>query len=179
MLCRFLSYTHKVKTCYLRVMKKHITMVLFFFALTSQAFAASEVFLCVDDNGRREYKNTGATKGCKKVDLPGITTVPAPKRVAAQNSSKKAESPAGFPKVDNGLQKARDSDRKEILLAERQAEEQKLADLKKEFNNGEPERRGDERNYAKYQDRLARLKENIERSEKNIQALDREIGNLK
>lgn len=161
-------------------MKKHIAMVLFFSALTSQALAASEVFLCVDENGKREYKNTGATKGCKKVDLPGITTIPAPKRTAAaQNSAKKVESPASFPKVDNGLQKARDSERKEILLAERQAEEQKLADLKKEYNNGEPERRGDERNYAKYQDRVARLKESIERSETNIQALDREIGNLK
>lgn len=34
---------------------------------------AKEVFLCVDENGKKYYANTGATKGCKKIDLPGIT----------------------------------------------------------------------------------------------------------
>jgi hypothetical protein len=58
-------------------------------------------------------------------------------------------------------------------------EEDKLAALKKEFNNGEPERRGDERNYAKYQERVASMQEDIGRSEKNIEALKRELGNLK
>ena len=53
------------------------------------------------------------------------------------------------------------------------AEEQKLADLKKEYNGGEPERRGDERNFAKYQERVAAMKENVERTEKNIEALRR------
>ena len=165
-------------------MKRHFTVLLFFSALAGQVYASSDVYLCVDANGTKEYKNTGATKGCKKVDLPGITTVPAPKRVATSGSSPRktahtSHSPAGFPKVDGDTQKSRDSERKQILLEERRAEEQKLADLKKEYNNGEPERRGDERNYAKYQSRVANLKESIERSEKNIQALDREIGNAK
>ena len=59
------------------------------------------------------------------------------------------------------------------------SEEQKLANLKKEYNNGEPERQGDERNYAKYQERVASMKDDIARTEKNIEALKREIGNLK
>ena len=46
-------------------------------------------------------------------------------------------------------------------------------------NNGEPERRGDERNFAKYQERTAAMKEDLDRAEKNIEALKREIGNLK
>jgi hypothetical protein len=169
-----------VITSYCDMMKRRFTMFLFFSALAIQTCAASDVYLCVDGNGRREYKNTGATKGCKKVDLPGITTVPAPtKRVAANNSAKKTASPSDFPKVDNGTQKTRDSERKQILLEEKKAEEQKLAELNQEYKNGEPDRRGDERNYAKYQERLAKLKESIDRSEKNIQALDREIANQK
>ena len=60
-----------------------------------------------------------------------------------------------------------------------QREEQKLAALKKEYNDGEPERQGNERNYAKYQERVASMKSDIERSEKNIEALKRELGNLK
>jgi predicted RNase H-like nuclease (RuvC/YqgF family) len=51
--------------------------------------------------------------------------------------------------------------------------------MKREYNNGEPERRGDERNYAKYQERVASLKDSISRSEKNVEALRREISNIR
>lgn len=162
-------------------MKKTVAGLLLAF-VAAIAHAQSEVFLCVDENGKREYKNTGITKGCKKVELPGITTIPAPpKRIAPQPASAKAgaSAPSDFPKVDNGTQKARDDDRKQILLDELKNEEKKLASLKQEYNNGEPERRGDERNYAKYQERVAAMKEDIARTEKNIEALKREIGNLK
>ena len=162
-------------------MKTIITGIVFWAALAGYAYAQSDVFLCVDDRGNKEYKNTGGTKGCKRVELPGITTVASPKRpvVAQTASAKPASSPSDFPKVDGGAQKARDNDRRQILLDEMKAEEQKLADIKKEYNNGEPERRGDERNYAKYQERVATLKDDISRTEKNIEALRREINNLR
>jgi len=166
------------------MIKKQLTGLLFL-ATFGYAHAQSEVYLCVDETtGKKEYKNTGLTKGCKKVDLPGITMIPAPpKRVATQTQTAVAKpaasSPSDFPKVDNGTQKARDNDRKQILLDEMKAEEQKLSNLRKDYNNGEPERRGDERNYAKYQERVASMKDDIDRTEKNIDALKREIGNLK
>jgi hypothetical protein len=147
----------------------------------SHVHADGDVYLCVDENGKKEYKNTGATKGCKKVELPGITIVPAPTLPsgAKRSASATAKSPSDFPKVDDNTQKARDNDRKQILQDELKAEEQKLADLKKEYNNGEPERHGDEKNYAKYQERVALMKDDIARTEKNVEALKREIGNLK
>lgn len=151
-------------------------------AVAGHANAQSEVWLCVDDHGKKEYKNTGATKGCKRVDLPSLTMVPAPpKRAGVVQTAAKASSssPAEFPKIDSNTQKTRDNDRKQILLDEMKMEEDKLANLKKEFNNGEPERRGDERNYAKYQERVASMQEDIGRVEKNIEALKRELGNLK
>jgi ubiquinone biosynthesis protein UbiJ len=67
----------------------------------------------------------------------------------------------------------------QILTDEIRTEENKLADLKKEYQNGEPERLGSERNYAKYQERVATMKDDIARTEKNIEALKREIGQLK
>jgi hypothetical protein len=153
---------------------------MFLFAVVAgYVHAQSDVFLCVDENGRKEYKNTGTTKGCKKIDLPSLSMVPAPKKTTLQAASKGASSPADFPKIDSDTQKARDSDRKQILMDEMRSEEQKLADLNKEYNGGEPERRGDERNYAKYQERVAAMKEDIGRTEKNIEALKREIANLK
>lgn len=67
----------------------------------------------------------------------------------------------------------------QILLEEVRTEESKLAELKKEYQNGEPERQGNERNYVKYQERVDQLKDELQRTEKNIEALKREIGNLK
>ncbi|HWW70345.1 MAG TPA: DUF4124 domain-containing protein, partial [Duganella sp.] len=76
-------------------------------------------------------------------------------------------------------QRARDADRRAILEDELKNETQKLAELRKEFNGGEPERRGDERNYAKYQERVAAMRDSISRSEKNVDALKREIANIR
>lgn len=162
-------------------MKQQITGLLLLAAVAGHVHAQSEVYLCVDEHGKKEYKNTGATKGCKKIDLPGLTMIPAPpKRSPVQTASAKpASSPSDFPKVDSDTQKTRDNDRRQILVDEMKSEEQKLSNLKKEYNNGEPERRGDERNFAKYQERVAAMKEDIGRTEKNIEALKRELNNLK
>ncbi len=158
-------------------MKRQLSGIVLLAAVAGYAHAQSEVYLCVDEHGNKEYKNTGGTKGCKKVELPSITTVPAP--VARKPSASERQSSSDFPKVAGDTQKARDNDRKQILLDELKSEEDKLANLKKEFNNGEPERRGDERNYAKYQERTALMKDDISRSEKNVEALRRELANLK
>lgn len=157
---------------------KHQLLLLLFTAFALPAFAQSEVYLCVDANGNREYKNTGATKGCKRIDLPGVTTVPAAivKKSVPQTASAK---PSDFPRVNDTVQKARDSDRKQILQDEMRTEEQKLSAIRSEYNKGEPERRGDERNYAKYQERTATLKDDLARTEKNVEALKRELGNLR
>lgn len=160
-------------------MNRFLTGFIFFVISAANVHADSDVYLCVDENGKKEYKNTGTTKGCKKVDLPGITVIPSPVLTKKSASSTATSSPSNFPKVDEGTQKARDSDRRQILQDELKTEEQKLSELKKEYNNGEPERRGDEKNYAKYQERTNLLKEDIARTEKNIEALKREITNLK
>jgi hypothetical protein len=161
-------------------MTRRLAGILLLGAVIGHAHAQNDVFLCVDQHGTKEYKNTGATKGCKKVDLPPLTiTAPIKHAAPTQSTAKSSAAPADFPKIDSTTQKARDNDRKQILLDETKREEQKLAELKKEYNGGEPERQGNERNYAKYQERVASMKEDIARSEKNLEALRRELGNLK
>ena len=51
-------------------------------------------------------------------------------------------------------------------------------ELRREFNNGEPERRGDERNYQRYLDRVADMRAGIARKEADIAALKRELAKL-
>jgi len=150
------------------------------------AHADSVVYKCVDKSGRVEFTDINKA-GCKPLDLPGY--IPAPPQAArspapAVNMRQGAArpptpSPANFPRVDTSAQRARDDDRREILGEELRAEEKKLADLRRDFNNGEPERQGNEKNYAKYQERVASMRDDIGRAEKNVEALKREIANIR
>jgi hypothetical protein len=153
-------------------------------ALCGNARADATIYKCVDENGRIEFTDaiSPSRRGCKPLDLPG--TIPAPPSRAAVpggagRPAMPATAPASFPKVNGAQQKARDDDRREILNDELRNEEKKLTELRREFNNGEPERQGNERNYAKYQERVAQMRDNIGRAEKNIDALKREIASVK
>lgn len=153
----------------------------------TQAHADGQIFLCTDADGRKELTDTMRKGNCKALDLPGALSAPvkrpggaAPRSGAASGSpAPAAVTPADFPRVDNAAQKARDADRRQILLDELASEEAKLAALRKEYNGGEPERNGNERNYAKYQERVALMKENLSRAEKNVEALQREIASTR
>jgi len=138
----------------------------------------SDVYVCVGANGVPEYRNGSGGKGCRRLDLPEVVTVPGT-RVSKGSGGAPAASPGSFPRVDSATQKSRDGERRAVLEQELASEEQKLAGLRAEYNNGEPERQGNERNYQKYLDRTAALKDGIARSEANAAALRRELANLK
>jgi hypothetical protein len=143
---------------------------------------SADIFMCVDDQGNKSFQNVGSGKGCKRVDAGPVLSVPAPRMPANRASAAEdrvSVSPASYPRVDRDTQRARDSDRRRILEDELKAEEERLGRLRAEFNNGEPERRGDERNYALYQDRVQRLRDDIARVENNVGALRREIALLR
>ena len=136
------------------------------------ARADQDLYKCVEANGRVTYANTGNTKGCTKI---AVDPVVIPKFSTPQKAQ---ASPSGFPKVDSTTQKARDGDRRRILDDELRDKEAKVADLKREYNNGEPERQGNERNYQRYLDRVERLKADIARAESDIGSIKSEIGKV-
>jgi acyl-CoA reductase-like NAD-dependent aldehyde dehydrogenase len=147
---------------------------------------AQDIFECVDAQGRKSFTNTNENKGCKRLNVQPIATVPAPRLPAAAAGNGSPIRPAveqraaGFPRVEADTQRARDSDRRRILEDELKAEEERLARLRTEFNSGQPERNGDEtRNFARYQERVARMQEDIQRSESNVTALRRELAMLR
>ena len=122
-----------------------------------------------------------AERGCKTLDGAAVTVIQAPRRDPARAlPGPVAGSGAGAPgtRVDPAEQRARDSDARRILEAELRKEEERLAQLQRDYNNGEPERRGDERNYQKYLDRAAEMKAAIGRTEANIAGLKRELAKL-
>lgn len=115
-------------------------------------------------------------KGCKTLEGAPITIIQAVKPRPDARASNAAATSA--PKVSSGDQKARDADSRLILEAELKKEEDALAALRKEYNNGQPERRGDERQANKYNERVNALKDAITRKEADVASIRRELAKL-
>lgn len=145
-------------------------LVLVMFGVSLSAYA--EIYKYVDENGRVTYSNV-AKKGAKKLDL---------EPTSGDNGSKSRRSvatPENFPKVDGETQKKRDNVRQKLLAEELATEQKQLAEAKQALKEGEATRLGDERNYQKYLDRVQKLKDNVTLHEKNVEALQKELGATK
>ena len=130
-------------------------------------------------------------RGCRVIEAVPVTVVQPPRLPAAATGAPAGSAPAARPqpgspagqaaaraeaRIDPAAQRVRDAEARRILEAELRREEDRLATLRREFNNGEPERRGDERNFARYQERVAEMRAAIARKEADLAALRREIA---
>jgi chromosome segregation ATPase len=73
----------------------------------------------------------------------------------------------------------RNQNRRKILESELQNEQQLLADAQQKLTEQESIRNGDERNYARVQDRLKPYQDAVEQHTKNIAQLRDELGRLR
>jgi len=129
-----------------------------------------------------DYKNTITAKeaerlGCKRIEGAPVTIIQMTKPRPNTGTSVPAATASGV-RVDPVAQRARDSDARRILETELKTEEDKLAAMQKEFNNGQPERQGDEKNFQKYLDRVEEMRAAIARKQIDIAALQRELKKL-
>ena len=124
--------------------------------------------------------NEARERGCRTIEGAPITVVQLPRpRPAPAASANGASAPRGAAdKVDPSAQRQRDSDARRILESELRREEDRATSMRREYNNGEPERRGDERNFQNYLDRVAQMRAALQRSESDIVALRRELSKL-
>jgi len=146
----------------------------------AQAQGGSTTYLCKDENGRSTYTNVKEEmigKKCTAVSrevsvVPVMPVVPAPRAPATT-------APAGFPRVDAATQKSRDDGRRKILQNELTAEQQMFREAQQKLVEQEKVRTGEERNYAKVAERLQPFKDKLDQHQKNIEALQKELTNLK
>ena len=126
----------------------------FVIAILGMAALAShaEIYKSVDADGHVTYSNI-PTKGAKRLNVEPLTTLPRP----AQDF-----------KVDDRTQKRRDETRYRILKEELDAEQGRLEQSKKASAAGG----GDEATAQRY-------RSDVILHEKNIEALKKEISNLK
>jgi len=115
-------------------------------------------------------------KGCRTLEGAPITIVQGtkPRGGAPVPATRTADQ-----KVDPGDQRVRDNDARRILESELKREEERLAEMQKEYNHGEPERNAVDMKFPpRYNDRVAEMKAGIARKESDIAAIKRELAKL-
>jgi hypothetical protein len=158
------------------------TLLLVTVAASAPSWAETCKYL--DADGRVIYSNTpnSPPKGAKKVRC---FADPTPKQAPAGDTptagtQRSGDSQKGdFPKVDSQTQKKRDGERRRILEEELATEQQQLDAAKQQLAEQESVRTGGERNYQKFLDRVQPFRDAVANHERNIEAIKREIANLK
>jgi hypothetical protein len=141
-------------------------------------YALAETCKYVDSEGRIIYSNV-PVKRARKVtcfEAPAPPPQPSTARPAGPSPS---TSDAGHPRIDASTQRQRDEDRRKILEDELAREQKALDDARRALSEQEAQRSGDERNYARVQERLKPLQEAVATHEKNIASLKQELASSK
>lgn len=137
----------------------------------------NRVYRCPDNTYTNDLSEV-KSKNCKLVDNANVSimSTPAPTERAAPRAASRSESSAlRGAQIPADTQRQRDLQARAILEQELAQQKAKLAQQLKEYNNGQPERLGDEKNYQKYLDRVSAMKDAIIATEANIAALEREL----
>ena len=156
-------------------------VAVFVACLLLSSAALAETCKYLDPEGRVIYSNTpnNPPKGATKVKC---FEDPSPKTpsAAARNSDARPNAEArAKPRVSEDTQKMRDDDRRRILDQELAEETKQLAQAKEQLASQEAVRNGNERNYERFLERVQPYRDAVATHERNIEALQREIANLK
>lgn len=184
----FAAYSQSIQSRYWQL-ELRMTLTLFISSIgillaLACASASAQIYRCIGMEGKStEYTNNAKDaqqRGCQALEGGNLTVVlstPVKRTPAVPVAS--AGSASGNRSDGSLVQKARDSDSRTILELELKKAEARLVEQQKEFNNGEPEKQGLEgRNYQRYLDRIAELKDSIHRNQSDIASLKREIARL-
>ena len=141
----------------------------------AQNGSVTEIWKCQGADGRWTYTNDRreAEKQKCEVVTRQINVAPRPQPRAAPAR------PEGFPHESAAERERRATNSREILEKELATEEAALAKAKQDLAAQEDVRFGSERNYARVLDRLQPYKDAVETHQKNIEALKRELSNVR
>ena len=161
-------------------MRRFLALTGVCFALAAAAAQAQQeitIWSCKDKEGRTtvtNQKEDTVGKNCRVVQQSRVQVVPA----VTSNAKPAAKGPTTFPKEDANARAAAKSRQRDILERELNQEQNLLDQARKDLAAQEAVRYGDERNYARVLERLQPYKDNVERHEKNVESLQRELANL-
>ena len=133
------------------------------------AQAQGEIYKCPDASGRPTYTNVKretAGKNCTMVsrEVSVVPAIPVARPIPAKAT---------------GPLLSRDESRRKILENELESEQKLLSDARQRLAEQEGVRTGEERNYVRVQERVKPYQETVELHQKNIEQLQRELGNYR
>jgi hypothetical protein len=132
----------------------------------------TEIFKCRNEQGQVVYTNDRRQAEKQQCELVMRQVNVAPSKPPS------ARTP-GFPRETPQASASARERQRQVLEKELANEQQALKQAQHALAEQENVRSGDERNYARVLERLQPYKDSIENHEKNIQALQRELANLK
>ncbi|HSC23897.1 MAG TPA: DUF4124 domain-containing protein, partial [Casimicrobiaceae bacterium] len=132
----------------------------------------------LDAEGNVVYSNGAPPKGYRRLSCEIADD--GPRRAAGVPGARASAAPSGFPRVDVDTQKSRDEKRRKVLDDELANEQKLLEEAREAYDNGAPPPLAGERNDAeKYRQRIARLRQNVQLHERNVEALRKEIATVR
>lgn len=140
--------------------------------------ARAEICMFRDAEGNVTYTNVtaAAPRDAKKIRcFKSANTAPAAATAAPQPQS----AGANFPSVDRDTQRERDNERRSLLEAELATEQQRLQQALRQLEEQESVRQEGEANSQQFLDRVQPFRDAVENHERNVQALQRELTNLR
>lgn len=152
---------------------------LFFPLLLALACSAqARIYMYIDADGRK-----GATD--RRAEVPAgarITAVidaggdnePVPRR--SSSGKARTPTPANFPRIDDSTQKRRDDVRRTVLEEELSSEQKNLEEARRQLALGQKPLAGENAASPAFQARVKQLQSAVERHERNIAAIQKEIG---
>ena len=146
-----------------------------FVALLPLTAVAQTIYKCVDANGSTTYASAKLDKNCKAISSGPENALPAPK--AKPPSAAANPSPAGFPRVQEDTQKARDMDRRHILEQELAGEQRSLEQARRELSEQQALRPNESSGTTL--DRVQPYRDRVAQHERNIVAIQKEISGLR
>ena len=149
------------------------------YAQQQQPQGTGTVWRCLEQDNKPHYTNIKKETDGKQctVVTREVSVVSAP--AVPQRAAAATPTPPNFPRVDKDTQKSRDDGRRRILEDELFSEEKGLSDAKAKLAEQEGIRNGDEKNYQRVLDRLKPYQEAVDRHERNVSALKRELAALR
>ncbi len=136
-------------------------------ALLPLSLSAQTIYKCTDANGGTVISNARVEKNCRAITSGPETSMPAPPKSKASANP----TPSSFPRVQEDTQRARDGDRRHILEQELAGEQRHLDQARKELGEQEASKAP--------ADRLAPYRDRVGQHERNIQAIQKELANLR
>lgn len=158
------------------------TALFFPFLLALACSAQARIYMYVDADGRKGATDQRAAvpPGARitgVIEGGGAEAAGAPKKAASAQA--KTPSPADFPRIDSGTQKKRDDVRRTVLEEELANELKNLDDARRQLAQGEQPLPGEKADTPAYQTRIRQLRGAVERHERNVSAIRKEIGNIR